>query len=447
VRIAIRASARLLAAAVLALSSASHASALESAGVIPEAYFSEEGPSAAVETVNDSTGACVDRVETDDRRSFGLRAYASYRDLAFAVACDGFTFRGSGTDPGSRSDELSVTAAWMGKAWGDGFFRLRPGGGIGLRAWGDFGFMAIQQLWHDVLGVSREFPTAFNESTLRPFAYASLDLLLGQGNPFGGEVSMRDLALGSGAIESSIALLGRYSSGRSESWAGLSWQGRLGSFDENDALANEYEEGLWIVTGARTGPLSTESSVDLRTNFAIGTIALSFGSPRPEGPGTGPRQELGVGTSFLESELATSRFIALPLRGGIELRVGIEAVEGVSRWLWSDLGYPQFQEASVAVEAFPPDRGRVWAFRPFAGAALGARQDTLSVSELQRSELFNRVSGFLFKAYAGLRLLEIPVSSDGLERIGLDICAGLSAMSGWYHPAEVELLVRINVRD
>jgi hypothetical protein len=447
VPVAIQASRRLFAAASLALSCASFASALESAGVIPEAYFSEEGPSAAIETVNDSTGACVDRVETDDRRSFGLRAYASWRDLAFAVACDGFTFRGSGTDPGSRSDELSVTAAWLGKAWGDGFFRLRPGGGVGLRAWGDFGFMAIQQLWHDVLGVSRQFPTAFNESTLRPFAYSSVDILLGQGYPFGGEVSMRDLALGSGAIESSIALLGKYASGRSESWAGLSWQGRLGSFDENDALANEYEEGLWIVTGARTGPLTTESAVDLRTNFAIGTIALSFGSPRPEVPGASPRQELAVGSSFLESKLSTSRFIALPLSGGIELRVGIEAVEGVSRWLWDDLGYPHFQEAGAAVEVFPPDRGRVWALRPFAGAALGARQESLSVSGLQRSELVYRVSGFLFKVYAGLRLLEIPVSSDGRERIGLDIGAGLSAMSGSYHPAEAELLVRLNVRD
>jgi hypothetical protein len=444
--VALPAALRRLAAAALALCCIGRAAALEPAGSIPEMYFSDGAPAVVVETVNDSTGACVDRVETDDRRSFGLRAYVAWRDLALAAACDGFTFRGLGADPGSRSDEMSITAAWMGAARGDGFFGVRAGAGAGLRAWGDFGFEAIQRLWHDVLGVNRLFPTAFNPSTLRLFAYASADAAIGLGGPIRGEASIRELVLGSGAVESSIALLAAARSGASENWAGLSWQGRLGSFDASDSLANEYEAGIWLVTGARTGLLYVESAVNFETNFALGSIALRFGGRRTEGGAAMPRQELAVGTSFLESELSTTRFVALPLRG-LELRAGIESVEGVSRWLWNETGWPHYQEAGAVVELSAPAAGRALALRPFAGMALGAREDSLSDSGLQRAELVYRSAGFMCKAYVGLRICEVPVPGGSGERIALDLGAGAQAVARPYPPPELLLFLRISVSD
>lgn len=426
------------------------AAALDPAGAIPESYFAVGGPTVVVETINDSTGTCVDRVETDDRRSFGLRAYGAAGAFAVGLACDGFTFRGTGADPGSRSDELSITAAWMGRPLEEGPISLRLGAGAGLRAWGDFGFMALQRQWHDVLGVSRPFPTAFTESTIRPVAYASADARARIIGSFGAESSIRELALGSGALESSLSLLATQRSGLSSSWVGLSWQGRCGTFDVNDSLANDYEEGAWIVAGARTGLLTLESSLNLRTNFSVGTIALRFGIAGREG--AGPRQELTVGTSLLQSELSTARYVAIPLRrAGLrldaELRVGIETIVGVSRAIWDDYGYPHFQEASAAVELIARDRGRLLALRPFAGVALGARQDSLSISDLQRSELFMSDSGFLGKAYAGLRLLEAPAPGSDGGRIALDLGAGFSAVTASHPPPGATLFIRVAVGD
>jgi hypothetical protein len=443
---------RAAAVAALLLALPGLATALDPAGTIPERYFAEDDPAVFVETINDSTGTCVDRVETDDRRSFGLRAYGAAGDFAVGLACDGFTFRGTGTDPGSRSDELSITAAWMGRPLEGGPFSLRLGAGAGLRAWGDFGFIALQRQWHDVLGVSRPFPTAFTESTIRPVAYASADATMEIARSFGAESSIRELALGSGALESSVSLLATQRSGLSSNWAGLSWQGRCGTFDANDALANDYEEGPWIVAGARTGLLTLESSLNLRTNFAVGTIALRFGNARREGDGAGPRQELVVGTSLLQSELSTARFVAIPLRRAdlrldAELRVGVETIVGVSRAIWDDLGCPHFQEASAAVELIAQDRGRLLALRPFAGVALGARQDSLSISDLPRSELYMRDSGFLCKAYAGLRLLEASVPGSGGGRIALDLGAGFSVVTASYPPPEPTLFLRVAVGD
>jgi hypothetical protein len=441
---------RVAAVAALSLALPGYAAALDPAGTIPERYFAEDGPSAVVETINDSTGSCVDRVETDDRRSFGLRAYGAAGGFAVGLACDGFTFRGSGSDPGSRSDELSITAAWMGRPLEGGPFSLRLGAGAGLRAWGDFGFIALQRQWHDVLGVSRPFPTAFTEPSVRPAAYASADATMRIAGSFGAESSIRELVLGSGALESSVSLLATQGSGLSSNWAGLSWQGRFGTFDLNDSLANDYEEGPWLVTGARTGLLTLESSVNLRTNFAVGTIALRFGNERREDGG--PRQELTVGTSLLQSELSTARFVAIPLRSagdslGAELRVGVETIVGVSRTLWDDLGCPHFQEAGAAVELIAPDRSRLLALRPFAGIALGARQDGLSFSDLQRSTLYMRTGGFLGKAYAGLRLLEASVLGSGGGRIALDLGAGFSVVTASYPPPEATLFLRVAVGD
>jgi hypothetical protein len=441
---------RVAAAVAFSLALPGLATALDPAGTIPERYFAADDPALVVETINDSTGTCVDRVETDDRRSFGIRAYGAAGDFAVGLACDGFTFRGTGADPGSRSDELSFTAAWMGRPLESGPFSLRLGAGAGLRAWGDFGFIALQRQWHDILGVSRPFPTAFTESAIRPVAYASADAAMEIAWSFGAESSIRELALGSGALESSVSLLATQRSGLSSNWGGLSWQGRCGTFDVNDSLANDYEEGAWIVAGARTGLLTLESSVNLRTNFSVGTIALRFGSARREG--AGPRQELAVGTSLLQSELSTARFIEIPLSRvgplpGAGLRLGIETIVGVSRMIWDDIGYPHFQEASAVVELIAPDRGRLLALRPFAGVALGARQDGLSYSDLQRSTLYTRTGGALGKAYAGLRLIEASVPGSEGGRIALDLGAGFSAVTASYPPPGATLFLRVAVGD
>jgi hypothetical protein len=115
--------------------------------------------------------------------------------------------------------------------------------------------------------------------------------------------------------------------------------------------------------------------------------------------------------------------------------------------VWHDLGYPHFQEASAVVELIAPERGRVLSLRPFAGAALGARQDNLSISDLYRSELLYRSAGILGKAYAGVRVCELPVSGKSGERLALDLGAGVSVVSRPFPPPGATLFVRIAVED
>lgn len=442
------------AAIIVAFCSLRPAAALEPAGVVPEAFFAEGEPSVAVETVNDSSATCINRVETDDIRSFGLRAYGSWRGFAAAIACDGFTFRSDAPETAMRSDELSFSAAWMGPPLAGGFLSVRPGAGAGLRAWGDFGFKALQEVWHDVLGVNRPFPTTFTEPSLRPFAYASADAAFFPESAIRGEVSVRELVLGSGGIESSIALLAAWRDGRSTSWAGVSRQDRLGSFDAGDSLASAYEEGTWAVAGARSGFLSVESAMNLDTNFAIGSIAFRFGGRAAERPRSGPRQELAIGTSFMRSELSTARLVVLPT--SVEVHAGIEAVTGVSRSLWDGAyfegvpykGYPHFQEGSAVVEVFAFDPGGDGPrMRPFAGAALGARQDSLSICDLQRSELVDRTTGFLGKAYAGVRVCDLLVSREYGDRIAADLGVGFSVVGRPYPPPEVLVFLRLVVSE
>jgi len=423
-------------------------SALEPAGVIPLERFSYEKPEFAIETVNDSTGTTFGKIETDDMRSFGLRAYGSLRDCAIALSYDGFTFRGDDPATATRSDELSLTAAWLGPELGGGIAIARFGAGAGFRAWGDFGFQATQEYWHSFLGVMRPFPTAQAGASFRPFAYATADIAIRGGFPVEAAIAIRELVLGSDGLESSVALFISRRDGLSANGLGLSRQDRLGSFDRNDSLAAEYEEGTWLVAQAATGLLSLESAVNLDTNFAMAAIALRFGgdaSSRGAAEPASPRQELTVGTSLLDSALATSRFLVFD--PGVEIHAGIEAVSGVARFLWDELGWPHYQELSLAAEVFAPGRDSVLRLAPFAGIAAGFREDCLAYAELERSELVQSSKGFLVKAYAGLRLFDIGIAKDRGERIALDAGLGLSLVAKAFPPPALSLFLRASLCD
>ncbi len=180
----------------------------------------------------------------------------------------------------------------------------------------------------------------------------------------------------------------------------------------------------------------------------MATIALSFGadasSPGAD-EGAFPRQELSVGTSLLDSALATSRFLVFD--PGVEIHAGIEAVSGVARFLWDELGWPHYQELSLAAEIFARGRGSALRLAPFAGLSAGVRQDTLSRADMERSELLQSSTGFLAKAYAGLRLLDIAIEKEGDERIALDFGLGATLVGKAFPPPALSLFLRASVCD
>jgi hypothetical protein len=250
-----------------------------------------------------------------------------------------------------------------------------------------------------------------------------------------------------------------WKSGGSENRIGLRRDERYGSFDPPDALDNAYEKGTWLLWSASSGFLSIEYAANLSAPFSFCNIILDFG----RGPGIAPeagagaaglRQELAIGTGFLESVFTVSRSFILDTRP--ELHLGLESrVGAVNPGLFGDFG-SHFQEGEAFAEAFFGEGlGGTFArpfARPFGGIGIGARADVWVISAIYRDAAQSRSCSAVWKAYAGLRLdpailaskKEAPGagSAKGAPLLRADLIAGAYGAFGAYPPVAFQLGLR-----
>jgi hypothetical protein len=426
---------------------ATAAPAFDLAGVVPTDAFAGEPPAFAFETINDSNSVGFRMGEYDDARSYGFQAYASWRGFALGAALEGFTFRESAPATPLRSDELALTAAWMSDPVSLRPLYLRLGGGLGLRSWGDFGSVAIQDLWHASLQDYRPAPTEIAPSSSEPFAYASAYAALDLEALFGADASLRALALGSGGVETSMSLRATQRSRGDVNWLGIRRDDRLGAFGDLDSRANSYERGTWLLWGAGSGFLYVENSMNLEATLALCNIGLRFGgaAPAEAGPGASIEQELAVGTSLLgESVFTLSRSFILGAKP--EIHIGAESRVGVPAGTFDPPGR-RFQEGSIIAEAFLRKDGARAPLQPFAGAGLGLRSDTWTDVGIYRSAALIRETAVVGKVYAGFRLDLSALAPFFDEALRLDLYIAAYGADRPSIPASIRIALRVSVAE
>ena len=444
----------LLAALALSLPSL-HLGADEPLGPFPSGLFAEGIRGLRVDHINDSVALGREIGEKDDYRSFGFRLQAWSGRLGLLLALDSCTFRGSFPEPALRSDELVLGAALGPSRLEFPFLSLGLLGGGGLRFWGDFGQADIQELWHGVLGIGREFPKTYLASAgPLGFTWASAEGRLGhRGGGAYAEAGLIALGLAgsvlpSPGLETSILFRLGFEGSDSTNYVYIRHEGRLGGRTMGEALLDRVEAGFWAGWGGSTGLLRFENALSLEAPFA--TTLISVGTPLYEGPSRpgrrrGPRAELALATSLLEPGFSAARFLVL---GALtEYHLGLEQRAGSTRRGLIGAEECHYQEGNLLLEAFFAPREGARILVPFAGLALGLRGEGWYDRSVNQITTLGTSAEAVARLSLGLRLDSALLGPPRGLHLALDLLAGWLFTGKAFPPSQPQVYLRASVLE
>lgn len=337
--------------------------------------------------------------------------------------------------PPARSDEFTATLGWL--AVPGSAAAAEPGPwlaiGAGARWRGDLGGEAIQNGWHDAIGVAEVDYLAYEESGCDGVGY-----LAGGGwialpfLPHGDRIALDGraalLATTDGKVQGEVEarLVARGRDGAV--WFGGRGVTVLGSEPGIAARAvSDHEEGAWLVYGAGFGGWFVDAGISPADNASLGRIGWEWGRATPAA-----RDLDGA----LDADLGVYQGLSLGVT--LRWRPGWLARLPSGRW-FSLLGEYRFgrtgqewpgntvvfRQGGFGAELARPAGGRSWQWQPFIAGDLGMREERV-VEELPQTR-YRPESAITGVAHgsAGVRLL-FPDHPGRTVRYGLGL-----AVEGW----------------